>query len=283
MLEGLKEKATQPIGPLPAFAWVIVVVGGYFGYKFLQGRSSGGTTSTTSTPVGATDTSGSVAASSTDVNALTSQIATLGNQINTLTGSSSGSSTTGTPAILGTAWIPKVTKAVDQTTGAVVSLPAKTSFYVLGKSASGYTITYNGQTLTLPISGTTFTLGNIPTGAYKDATTAAAAAVTTTETVASTAVAAAGTPAPAPAFGSNTAVTSVVSNPINVTSAAVASPLAKISAATTGLPTFSEGAIKGSAVQIPTVTSTKKIVPKTVTPPKPTQVVQATKQSIKAA
>jgi hypothetical protein len=46
----IKETITRPIGPLPAYAWVLVIVGGYFGYKFLSGRSgSSSTTATTST------------------------------------------------------------------------------------------------------------------------------------------------------------------------------------------------------------------------------------------
>ena len=60
-LEGIKGTITRPIGPLPAFAWVLVIVGGYFGYKFLSGRSGsatvvGGTPSTTTTNIPGTDT-----------------------------------------------------------------------------------------------------------------------------------------------------------------------------------------------------------------------------------
>lgn len=93
MFEGIKEKLTQPIGPLPAFAWVIVVVGGYFGYEFLKNRS-GSSSSTTATTVGATDTSGAVAPSSSDYAALTSQVSTLGNQITDLGGKIAGLSPT---------------------------------------------------------------------------------------------------------------------------------------------------------------------------------------------
>ena len=63
-LEGIKATVTKPIGPLPAFAWVLVIVGGYFGYKFLSGRSGssgsatvvGGTPSTTTTSTPSTTT-----------------------------------------------------------------------------------------------------------------------------------------------------------------------------------------------------------------------------------
>src|ERR1035437_2612501 len=48
----IKATITRPIGPLPAFAWVIVIVGGYFGYKFLSGRSSGSTSVSTTAPTG---------------------------------------------------------------------------------------------------------------------------------------------------------------------------------------------------------------------------------------
>jgi hypothetical protein len=79
----IKAAITKPIGPLPAFAWVLVIVGGYFGYKFISGRSgSSSSSSSTATPVGTS--SGAVAPSSSDYAALTSQISTLGNQITNL-------------------------------------------------------------------------------------------------------------------------------------------------------------------------------------------------------
>src|ERR1035437_1576593 len=77
----IKETITRPIGPLPAFAWVLVIVGGYFGYKFLSGRGSS-TSSTTATTVGTS--AGGVAPSSSDYANLTSQVSTLGNQITDL-------------------------------------------------------------------------------------------------------------------------------------------------------------------------------------------------------
>src|ERR1035437_8618732 len=77
----IKETITRPIGPLPAFAWVLVIVGGYFGYKFLSGRGSS-STSTTGTVVGTS--AGGVAPSSSDYANLTSQVSQLGNQITDL-------------------------------------------------------------------------------------------------------------------------------------------------------------------------------------------------------
>lgn len=77
----IKEAVTRPIGPLPAFAWVLVIVGGYFGYKFLSGRS-GSSSSTTAATVGTSV--GSVAPSSSDYAALTAGVSTLGNQITDL-------------------------------------------------------------------------------------------------------------------------------------------------------------------------------------------------------
>ena len=78
MLEGLKEKATKPIGPLPAFAWVIVIVGGYFAYKFIAGRSGSGGSSTTATTVG---DSGIPATDTSATDTLTSQLKDLQDQI----------------------------------------------------------------------------------------------------------------------------------------------------------------------------------------------------------
>jgi len=81
----IKAALTEPLGPLPRFAWVLVIVGGYFGYKFISGRSGGSsTTSTTATTTGASAAGGGVAPSSSDYAALTSQVSTLGNQITDL-------------------------------------------------------------------------------------------------------------------------------------------------------------------------------------------------------
>jgi LysM repeat protein len=282
MLEGLKEKATQQIGPLPAFAWVIVVVGGYFGYVFIKNRSSGGTTSTTSTPVGATDTSGSVPASSTDVDALTSQIATLGNQINQLTGQG-GSTTTppNTTATTSTHWA----QAGD--TVAITAKEFGVPIQTILSLNPGLTISSAlsaGQKILVPIGAQATAASRKAALASSSAANAVASAATTTTTVASTAVATTGTPAATVTYGSNTAVTKSVENSINITKAATTiEQTAKGTPIKLGAPTISTSPVKASAVQIPTVTSVKKIVPKTITPPKPTQVVQATKQSIKVA
>src|ERR1035437_11168604 len=106
----IKETVTKPIGPLPAFAWVIVIVGGYFGYKFLSGRSSS-TTSTTAATVGAS--AGSVAPSSSDYGALTSQVSTLGNQITDL---GSKITTIGQTT-------PPASNPINQSAGSVISMP----------------------------------------------------------------------------------------------------------------------------------------------------------------
>lgn len=266
MLEGLKEKATQPIGPLPAFAWVIVVVGGYVGYKVLKGRSSGGDTSTTATTVGATE--GTVSASSTDINALTSQIATLGNQINTLTGTKAGGSTdTGGTTDSGN----MVQNTYTVKAGDTLASVAK-KFGIDARTLLRYNITnpYGLSDAAGSSLKQTIKAGwvlKIP-GMHAATTTAAntaAAAVTTAKTVTSTAVADAGIPAPAPTYSSNTAVTSSVSNAINVTQSLVkkAEPTSGMQM---GIPTMSANPIKSAAIQIPTVTTAKKIVPKTVVP-----------------
>src|ERR1035437_3285779 len=267
MLEGLKEKATQPIGPLPAFAWVVVAVGGYLGYKILKGRSSGTTAaSTTATTVGASGET--VAPSSSDMNALTSQISTLGNQINTLTGKVSAGGTTtgtgggttggGTASNVGTAILKASHYAVDTATGKVnVKLPANVNFKVLGSyvdpsGVTRYLINYGGKTVGLQAGGDT-----VFTAASTAANTVASAA-TTTATVASTAVASTGVPAAAPTYSSNTAVTTPVGNPINgpkaatdVVQTASANPILQL-----GLPAFSQAAVNAAAIQIPSITST---------------------------
>ena len=71
----IKATITRPIGPLPAFAWVIVIVGGYFGYKFLSGRSGGGgSTTSTTAPTGG---SGIPADNSALINSMTDLTNTL--------------------------------------------------------------------------------------------------------------------------------------------------------------------------------------------------------------
>lgn len=40
-MKGLKSKLTQKLGPLPAWAWALVVVGLYLGWRFYQSKSGG--------------------------------------------------------------------------------------------------------------------------------------------------------------------------------------------------------------------------------------------------
>jgi hypothetical protein len=42
-MENIKYQLTRPIGPLPAFAWVIVIVGAYLVYRFIGGRTGSST------------------------------------------------------------------------------------------------------------------------------------------------------------------------------------------------------------------------------------------------
>src|ERR1035437_9231060 len=105
----IKETITRPVGPLPAYAWVLVIVGGYFGYKFLSGRGS--STSSTSATVGAS--AGGVAPSSSDYAALTSQVSTLGNQITDL---GSKITTIGQTT-------PPASNPINQSAGSVISMP----------------------------------------------------------------------------------------------------------------------------------------------------------------
>lgn len=45
-LADAKAAITRPIGPLPAWGWVAVVVGGFFAYKLIKGKSGGSTNTT---------------------------------------------------------------------------------------------------------------------------------------------------------------------------------------------------------------------------------------------
>lgn len=45
-MPNIKETLTRPVGPLPAWGWVAVVVGGYFVYKFISGRGGSSDTAT---------------------------------------------------------------------------------------------------------------------------------------------------------------------------------------------------------------------------------------------
>jgi|SRR6516162_2722511 len=45
----MPEALSRPIGPLAVWQWAVVLVGGYIGYRYLSGRSSGSTTSATTT------------------------------------------------------------------------------------------------------------------------------------------------------------------------------------------------------------------------------------------
>jgi hypothetical protein len=286
MLEGLKEKATQPIGPLPAFAWVVVAVGGYLGYKILKGRSNGTTAaSTTSTTVGASGET--VAPSSSDMNALTSQISTLGNQINTLTGKVSGTIGTVSTPIVNPNPTPAPTGPIFPTGALTAPVYAGDTLAKWG-ARHGLTarevLRLNQGNYGLSDAANSSLTQSIKAG-WHLIFQAGAAAATTTATVASTAVASAGVPAAAPTYSSNTAVTTSVGNPINVTKAAtdvvhtaVATPILL------GLPTMSTATVNAAAIQIPSITSTPShIVPKTITLTAPakkvaTPVVQAAKK-----
>jgi LysM repeat protein len=283
MLEGIKEKATQPIGPLPAFAWVVVVVGGYFGYKFLKGRSSSSSSSDTSTAVGATDTTGTVGASSTDVNALTEQISTLGNQINTLTGKVSGTlpdspttPVTKTPVLGGTP-ITTTTALTHKFTNGETLVSVAKRYGITARNI----LTANGMTGSIyqSVTGKTLKLGHLSTTvttAVTTATNTATAAASTTATVASTAVSDVASAAPGIQYGSNTAVTTSVGNAINITAASgaasglqnMASPLkAPVGNAIGSIPTINSNPVKSSTIKIAAMTPTKRIVPATVVKP----------------
>jgi hypothetical protein len=81
-MQGIKEKISQPIGPLPAYAWVIVIVGGYFGYRFLSGRSGG--SSGSATVVGGTALPATDSSAATDLTGIQQQINQLVDRVNQL-------------------------------------------------------------------------------------------------------------------------------------------------------------------------------------------------------
>jgi len=246
MLENLKAQATRPIGPLPLFGWVVVVLGGYVGYKFLSGRSGGGGTSTT-----ATGSTGSVGASSTDVNALTSQISELGNQLNTLTGKISSTVTTTKPGA------PTTETITNQSPNQSISGVAKafgvstTVILKLNPSFSLNTPLSVGQKVILPI-GAVYT--------------PVKAAVTKTAAVSSTAIKSLPKPAAAPQTSSNTAVTTPVHSVVATPTATTKTITAVASKAPT-MPTVQTTHISSSTLSIPAMTPIKKVVPNTVTPP----------------
>jgi hypothetical protein len=98
------------------------------------------------------------------------------------------------------------------------------------------------------------------------ATNAAAAAGSTAATVASTAVSEVASPAATINYGSNTAVTTSVGNPINITSVASKAVSGTAEGVTNTLkaPTISVSPVKSATIKIPAMTPVKKIVPKTV-------------------
>lgn len=192
----IKEAITRPVGPLPAYAWVIVAVGGYFAYVFLSNRSSNSTTT-------AADTSGAPSTTSADLTVplanLTQQIADLQN---TITNGNGGTQSGGTSVTLvgGSA-----VRFMDLVTGKFTVLPTSTA-YTIGAAIStskgpAHLITQNG--VTYAVLDRNFTAATTAvTTAASAATNAAASA---TSTVASTAVQAVGTTASLPTYGNNTA------------------------------------------------------------------------------
>ncbi len=233
MFEGIKEKLTQPVGPLPAFAWVIVAVGGYFGYKWLSNRS-GSSSSTTATTVGTS--ASAVPPSSSDYAALTSQIATLGNQITALQGQQTN---------------PPVSSPPD---GGIVTPPWVRIDPVTGR---GYNI--NG-----PIPGTGSGSFDNPYGPVVvnpgPIVNAAAGAATTAKTVTTTAIQTLSKPAPLPVFSNNTATPTPVSATYptnNVLPVGLITP--------SGI-SLSSAPIPATSINIPATTPTVTTAPATVKP-----------------
>ena len=75
----IKGAITRPVGPLPAYAWVLVVVGGYFAYKFISGRSGSSTSSTGTVEAGTSAGSGDALSTSVALADLTQAIKDLKN------------------------------------------------------------------------------------------------------------------------------------------------------------------------------------------------------------
>jgi len=66
-MENLKYQLTRPIGPLPAFAWVIVFVGAYLVYRFISGRTGGSAGATNAGTTAGTSLSAAVMLSLQDI------------------------------------------------------------------------------------------------------------------------------------------------------------------------------------------------------------------------
>jgi len=96
---GIKGAITRQIGPLPAWAWVGVIVGGYFLYRILRGGGSGNTTVTTSgsggstgggstggDPLGGADAGNLISGLQSSVDDLQGQVGDLTGQVGDLSG-----------------------------------------------------------------------------------------------------------------------------------------------------------------------------------------------------
>jgi hypothetical protein len=236
----IKEMATRPVGPLPAYAWVLVVVGGYFGYRILSGRSSSSTSSET---VGATSSGspGSADALTTSVslNNLAQEIANLGNKISGGTGSGStalkGTLTPGDTAI----------RLIDTATGKLIK-PSQT-VYDLGQAI----MTSRGPAHLVTQDGKTYALldRNFSTAAAAASAATAAIFVPTvnaTKAIGSTAQQVLPGVAPTPIFGNGTAIPRPV---------AIATPISNdLSLPRPALPTIGKAIVPGRSFNISATT-----------------------------
>jgi|ERR1035437_2820251 hypothetical protein len=234
----IKETVTKPIGPLPAFAWVIVIVGGYFGYKFLSGRSSS-TTSTTAATVGAS--AGSVAPSSSDYGALTSQVSTLGNQITDL---GSKISTIGSTPVS----TPVHAQSYSESIGFGPDVP-NAPIGILTNYAKDLESFYQaktGTTYNILTTNPNETPGYLPTNISDSATW-------TWTKIGSSWGWIGAIPAAMPQFGSNTATPVPTANAVNVASGGLTDTIQSVQE-TASIPTYSNAPVPSSSLKIPATT-----------------------------
>ena len=258
----IKETLTAPLGPLPRYAWVLVIVGGYFGYKFLSGRSSS-SSSTTATTVGAS--AGAVAPSSSDYAALTSQVSTLGNQITDLGSKISTLAPTApvNPIKIGKVItvpvnpIPRVPDPVNPIQQIRATVDSATGQLRLA-TGEIYNEAAQNSPNWIDAAGNIVASRNTSTGQIRLSTgeilnEAAQKSNNYIDIVSSNAIQDLATPAAAPQFGSNTATPTPTNNAVNVASGSLQNAVQETLAAPS-MPTYSNAQIPSSSLNIPATT-----------------------------
>ena len=243
----IKATLTTPLGPLPRYAWVLVIVGGYFGYKFLSGRS-GSSSTAAATPTGASGIPVDQSGYQQTIQDLINRIPVPPAPPTTPEPPPPTVEPIQTITETGTLMQDSAIRLISTANGALV-VPTQGS-YILGRPIDipGYSgpnqlshahiVTQDGQTF--------YVLDRNLASIIPNAAASASA-------VGSNMVQSLSSPVATPQFGNNTATPTPTSNAVNVASGSLADAVQETIAAPS-MPTYSNEYVASSSLKIPATT-----------------------------